>query len=171
MTPREEFMDLWGLTVKGDSKNVLANKNDLFCHEDVVSINKSPERNFLSDFGSPPIPLRAFCMANGDLRTISLLALTLQQCLFGDTEERYHQLIDRSGLHCRRVAGAGSLLPPVYSEEWVKENAEVSPDHHSSPYGRSVGQRERKGIPRTPFSSLRDAAHGQHAGWQTNGVS
>ncbi|GFY03443.1 hypothetical protein TNCV_3132011 [Trichonephila clavipes] len=25
-------------------------------------------------------------------------ALTLQQCLFGETEERYHQLIDRSGL-------------------------------------------------------------------------
>ncbi|GFT62325.1 hypothetical protein TNCV_4717221 [Trichonephila clavipes] len=25
-------------------------------------------------------------------------ALTLQQCLFGDSEERYHQPIDRSGL-------------------------------------------------------------------------
>ncbi|GFV44185.1 hypothetical protein TNCV_1825521 [Trichonephila clavipes] len=49
-----------------------------------------------------------------------------EQCLFGDTKERYHQPIDRSG-------------PPVYSEAWAK------------------------GIPRTPFSSLRDAAYGKHA--------
>ncbi|GFT51000.1 hypothetical protein TNCV_2585961 [Trichonephila clavipes] len=46
-----------------------------------------------------------------------------------------------------RLTGAGSLLPPVYSEAWAK------------------------GIPRTPFSSLRDAAHGKHAGLLTNGVS
>ncbi|GFS84384.1 hypothetical protein TNCV_4605901 [Trichonephila clavipes] len=47
-----------------------------------------------------------------------------------------------------RLTGAGSLLPPVYSEAWDK------------------------GIPRTPFSSLRDAAtHGKHAGWLTNGVN
>ncbi|GFT03142.1 hypothetical protein TNCV_3610281 [Trichonephila clavipes] len=39
-----------------------------------------------------------------------------------------------------RLTGAGSLLPPVYSEAWAKGN------------------------PRTPFSSLRDAAHGKHAG-------
>ncbi|GFX06666.1 hypothetical protein TNCV_382621 [Trichonephila clavipes] len=38
-------------------------------------------------------------------------ALTLQQCLFGDSEERYHQPIDRSGL----------TLPPVYSEAWAKD--------------------------------------------------
>ncbi|GFW65228.1 hypothetical protein TNCV_394941 [Trichonephila clavipes] len=31
----------------------------------------------------------------------------------------------------------------------------------------SVGQR----FPMTPFSSLRDAAHGKYAGWETNGVS
>ncbi|GFU70748.1 hypothetical protein TNCV_493111 [Trichonephila clavipes] len=35
-----------------------------------------------------------------------------------------------------RLTGVGSLLPPVYSEAWAK------------------------GMPRTPFSSLRDAAHG-----------
>ncbi|GFY17265.1 hypothetical protein TNCV_1090391 [Trichonephila clavipes] len=46
-----------------------------------------------------------------------------------------------------RLTGAGSLLPPVYSEAWAK------------------------GIPRTPFSSLRDAAHGKHAGRKTNVVS
>ncbi|GFV72551.1 hypothetical protein TNCV_4084511 [Trichonephila clavipes] len=38
-----------------------------------------------------------------------------------------------------RLTGAGSLLSPVYSEAWAKEKAQ--------------------GIPRTPFSSLRDAAH------------
>ncbi|GFU64485.1 hypothetical protein TNCV_2526001 [Trichonephila clavipes] len=88
-------------------------------------------------------------------------ALTLQQCLFGDTEERYHQPIDRSG-----------LTPATRLQ-------------------RSVGQRERRGIPRptisskreergpkgtqriprTPFFSLRDAAHGKHAGRKTNVVS
>ncbi|GFT51119.1 hypothetical protein TNCV_4817201 [Trichonephila clavipes] len=46
-----------------------------------------------------------------------------------------------------RLTLAGSLLPPVYSEAWAKGN------------------------PRTPFSSLRDAAHGKHAGRKTNSVS
>ncbi|GFX99760.1 hypothetical protein TNCV_257991 [Trichonephila clavipes] len=41
----------------------------------MVSINKSPERNFFTDFGSPPIPLRAFCIAKGDFRDISLLGI------------------------------------------------------------------------------------------------
>ncbi|GFT04356.1 hypothetical protein TNCV_1929011 [Trichonephila clavipes] len=41
-----------------------------------------------------------------------------------------------------QLTGAGSLLPPVYSEAWAKGNAEVSPGHQSSPYGRSVGQKE-----------------------------
>ncbi|GFY28123.1 hypothetical protein TNCV_4394571 [Trichonephila clavipes] len=65
------------------------------------------------------------------------LTLTLQQCLFGDTEERYHQSIDRSG------------LTPV-TPAWTKGT-----------------QR----IPRTSFSSLRDAAHRKHAGWLSNGVN
>ncbi|GFY04099.1 hypothetical protein TNCV_1198771 [Trichonephila clavipes] len=61
-------------------------------------------------------------------------ALTLWQCLCRDTGERYHQPIDRGGL-----TPASRLQP-------------------------SGGQRERKGIPRTPLSSLRDAAHGKLAG-------
>ncbi|GFV80724.1 hypothetical protein TNCV_4618861 [Trichonephila clavipes] len=64
-------------------------------------------------------------------------ALTQQQCLFGDTEEGTTS----------RLTGAGSLLPPVYSEAWAK------------------------GIPRTPFSSLRDTEHGKHVGRKTNAVS
>ncbi|GFV06210.1 hypothetical protein TNCV_2151141 [Trichonephila clavipes] len=64
-------------------------------------------------------------------------ALTLQQCL---------RRLRREGT-TSRLTGAGSLLPPVYSEAWAKGN------------------------PRTPFSSLRDAAHGKHAGRKTNGVS
>ncbi|GFX25500.1 hypothetical protein TNCV_1407661 [Trichonephila clavipes] len=35
----------------------------------------SPERNFFTDFGSPPIPLRAFCIAKGDFRDILLLEI------------------------------------------------------------------------------------------------
>ncbi|GFS95745.1 hypothetical protein TNCV_251281 [Trichonephila clavipes] len=46
-----------------------------------------------------------------------------------------------------RLTGAGSLQPPVYSEVWAK------------------------GIPRTPFSSLWDAAHGKHEGQKTNVVA
>ncbi|GFV61967.1 hypothetical protein TNCV_4107701 [Trichonephila clavipes] len=53
----------------------------------------------------------------------------------------------------------------------VKCGSKVSPEHHFPPYGASVGHRERKGIPRTPFSSYRDAAYGKHVGWETNGVS
>ncbi|GFX23753.1 hypothetical protein TNCV_3596951 [Trichonephila clavipes] len=67
--------------------------------------------------------------------------LTLQQRLSGNTEERYHQPIDRS---------------------WLTPASRLQ---------RSGAQRKRKGIPRTPFSSLRDAAHGTHAGRKTNGVS
>ncbi|GFS72028.1 hypothetical protein TNCV_2676801 [Trichonephila clavipes] len=51
-----------------------------------------------------------------------------------------------------RLTGAGSLLSPVYSEAWAKGNAKVC-------------------IPRIPFSSLRDVAHGKHVGRKTKGVS
>ncbi|GFT47262.1 hypothetical protein TNCV_3748731 [Trichonephila clavipes] len=64
-----------------------------------------------------------------------------EQCISGDTEERYHQPIDRSGLTL------------------------------ASRLQRSMGQRERIGIPRTPLSSLRDAAHGKLAGWIAKGVN
>ncbi|GFV88623.1 hypothetical protein TNCV_1244331 [Trichonephila clavipes] len=46
-----------------------------------------------------------------------------------------------------RLTGAGSLLPPVYSEAWAKGNAEVSIGHQSPPNGRSVG----KGSPEHHF--------------------
>ncbi|GFW55891.1 hypothetical protein TNCV_4390341 [Trichonephila clavipes] len=39
-----------------------------------------------------------------------------------------------------QLTGAGSLLPPVYSEAWAKGNAEVSPEHHFPPYGRRTRQ-------------------------------
>ncbi|GFY30469.1 hypothetical protein TNCV_3522321 [Trichonephila clavipes] len=60
------------VTVKGKSKKVLANKNDLLCNADVVSISKSPDRSFLIDFGSPPIPIIALWTTKGDFRAISL---------------------------------------------------------------------------------------------------
>ncbi|GFX39218.1 hypothetical protein TNCV_3859431 [Trichonephila clavipes] len=43
-----------------------------------------------------------------------------------------------------RLKRAGSLLPPVYSEAWAKENAEVFLGHQSPPYGRSVGKGNAK---------------------------
>ncbi|GFU43462.1 hypothetical protein TNCV_53611 [Trichonephila clavipes] len=44
MTPRQEFNDLWGVTVKLESINVFASKKDFVWRADMVSINKSPER-------------------------------------------------------------------------------------------------------------------------------
>ncbi|GFU53669.1 uncharacterized protein TNCV_1470731 [Trichonephila clavipes] len=57
----------------------------------------------------------------------------LQKCFFEDTEETYNQPIDKSGL---------------------------TPASHQQ---RSVGQGEIKGVPKTSFSSLRDAASCKHA--------
>ncbi|GFY04100.1 hypothetical protein TNCV_1198781 [Trichonephila clavipes] len=39
---------------------------------DLVSISRSPDRSFLMDFGSPPIPITHFSTAKGDFRDISL---------------------------------------------------------------------------------------------------
>ncbi|GFT35601.1 hypothetical protein TNCV_4870861 [Trichonephila clavipes] len=44
MTPRQEFNDLWGVTVKLESINVFASKKDFVWRADMVSINKSPEQ-------------------------------------------------------------------------------------------------------------------------------
>ncbi|GFU36872.1 hypothetical protein TNCV_2670531 [Trichonephila clavipes] len=57
------------------------------------------------------------------------------------TPKRYHKPIDRSG-----------FTP-------------------ASRLQRSVGQRECKRYPQNTISLLRDTANGEHAGWQTNGVS
>ncbi|GFW39604.1 hypothetical protein TNCV_3187751 [Trichonephila clavipes] len=50
-----------------------------------------------------------------------------------------------------RLTGAGSLLPPVYSKEWAKENAEVCLSHQSFPYGRSVSKKNSKDPQNTIF--------------------
>ncbi|GFT29393.1 hypothetical protein TNCV_757491 [Trichonephila clavipes] len=71
----------------------------------------------------PRSPTReAVCRSSGKYQARRLP----EQCLFGDTEERYHQPIDRSG-----------LTPATRLQ-------------------RSVGQRERRGIPRPPISSKRE---------------
>ncbi|GFS95825.1 hypothetical protein TNCV_2259071 [Trichonephila clavipes] len=58
---------------------------------------------------------------NGYTRHQLSAALTLQQCLFGDTEESTTS----------RLTGAGSLLPLVYSEAC---GPKVFPGHHFPPY-------------------------------------
>ncbi|GFU73452.1 hypothetical protein TNCV_3675991 [Trichonephila clavipes] len=50
-----------------------------------------------------------------------------------------------------RLTGAGSFLPPVYSEALAKENAEVSLGHQSHPYGRRVGKGNAKDPQNTIF--------------------
>ncbi|GFX43882.1 hypothetical protein TNCV_4111611 [Trichonephila clavipes] len=64
-------------------------------------------------------------------------ALTLQQCLFGDIEERYHQPIDRSG------------LTPA-SRLQLKRTQNKSPGHHFPPYGKHVHW-ETNGVSKTHY--------------------
>ncbi|GFX06653.1 hypothetical protein TNCV_382491 [Trichonephila clavipes] len=74
---------------------------------------------------------------------------TLARCLPGVYPE-YNATASGRGSN-GRLTGAGSLLPPVYSEAWAKANAEVSPGLYSPPYRRIVGQRKRKGSPEHRF--------------------
>ncbi|GFX64718.1 hypothetical protein TNCV_4681931 [Trichonephila clavipes] len=46
-----------------------------------------------------------------------------------------------------RLTGAGSLLPPLYSEAWAKGNAEVAPEHHFPFYGMPHTANIRVGKP------------------------
>ncbi|GFW14796.1 hypothetical protein TNCV_1562591 [Trichonephila clavipes] len=148
--------------VTEESRKVFARRNDFVRKADKVSIRRSPDLKRLTYLGSPPIPISALLMANG---------FWVKQGLYPGTTslDPYHQGEDPKGKPdtpylqhypyisvpsgkpkkgtTSRLTGAGSLLPPVYSEAWAK------------------------GIPRTQFSSLRDAAHGKHAGRKTNGVN
>ncbi|GFV31737.1 hypothetical protein TNCV_2442081 [Trichonephila clavipes] len=221
----------------GEFRNVFASRKDLVCKAVKVSIRRSPDCKRFTDFGSPPIPIRALLKANWDFVSISLfgkesnknlvqatIVLMSEFCntsslpghiSIGSISAKHNSILaclppPRSstrvavcrsssqtqarcllGIHpeysattsgsvssgtpkrgtASRLTGTGSLLPPVYSEALAKGNAEVSLGHHFPPYGRSVGQRGHKVIPRAPFSSLRYAAFGKHAGWLTNGVS
>ncbi|GFX28047.1 hypothetical protein TNCV_774311 [Trichonephila clavipes] len=49
-------------------------KKDFGCGADIVSISSSPDRNLFTDFGSSPIPAKAFDIANGDFLNILLVA-------------------------------------------------------------------------------------------------
>ncbi|GFY36894.1 hypothetical protein TNCV_2568561 [Trichonephila clavipes] len=84
----------------------------------------------------------AGCLRMSEPLTLETAQRIRNLYLFGDTEERYHQPTDRSGL---------TPLPPVYSEAWAKENVEVCLSHQSPPNGRSMSQRERKGSPEHHF--------------------
>ncbi|GFS50348.1 hypothetical protein TNCV_1638451 [Trichonephila clavipes] len=52
-----------------------------------------------------------------------------------------------------RLTGAGSLLPPVYSEEWAKGNTEVSPGHQSPPL-LHTGEVWSKGNAKDPQNTI-----------------
>ncbi|GFV22324.1 transposable element Tc3 transposase [Trichonephila clavipes] len=51
------------------------------CNADVVSISRSPDRKRLTDFGSPPIPIRVLWIANGDLFDILLFVKEISRYL------------------------------------------------------------------------------------------
>ncbi|GFW14018.1 hypothetical protein TNCV_4701531 [Trichonephila clavipes] len=48
---------------------------------DSVSISRSLDRNLLTDLGSPPIPIRAFCITKGDMDDIELLGSEIMRNL------------------------------------------------------------------------------------------
>ncbi|GFU59802.1 hypothetical protein TNCV_4343571 [Trichonephila clavipes] len=81
MTPRDVFKDLCGIIFTGESRNVLASRKAFVCVEEMVSTSRSPDRNLSTDFGSPPIPFRALCIANGDLRDMALLGKEISKNL------------------------------------------------------------------------------------------
>ncbi|GFS93545.1 hypothetical protein TNCV_87181 [Trichonephila clavipes] len=81
MTPRDVFKDLCGIIFTGESRIVLASRKAFVCVEEMVSTSRSPDRNLLTDFGSPPIPFRALCIANGDLRDMALLGKEISKSL------------------------------------------------------------------------------------------
>ncbi|GFT06375.1 hypothetical protein TNCV_1145621 [Trichonephila clavipes] len=64
-----------------ESRNILVSKRDFVCIAELVSTSRSPDCNLLTDFGSPPIPFRALCMANGDF---------VDMALFGKARTRLH---------------------------------------------------------------------------------
>ncbi|GFT53649.1 hypothetical protein TNCV_3731631 [Trichonephila clavipes] len=60
MTPREVFNDLCGMIFTGELRNVFASRKDFVCVEELVSTSRSPDRNLLTDFGSPTYSLQSF---------------------------------------------------------------------------------------------------------------
>ncbi|GFX96446.1 hypothetical protein TNCV_1441211 [Trichonephila clavipes] len=108
VTPREVFSDLCGLILTGESRKDLA-----FTREQQHWIHKRENNFVLVCLHPPQSPTReAVCRSSGKNQARRYLEYTqntasgrgspatpyLKQCLFGDTEERYHQPIDRSGL-------------------------------------------------------------------------
>ncbi|GFW50010.1 hypothetical protein TNCV_2315921 [Trichonephila clavipes] len=92
MTSRDVFKDLCGIIFTGESRNVFASRKDFVCVEELVSTSRSPDRNLLTDFGSPPIPFRALCIVNADFRDMALLGKeinppTVQPGFFRPTRE------------------------------------------------------------------------------------
>ncbi|GFV61915.1 hypothetical protein TNCV_4107191 [Trichonephila clavipes] len=69
------------------SRQDFARRKDFVCRAEFVSISRSKEHNRFTDFGSPPIPMRALWIANGDL---------FDNSLFGKEISRNLEFIDIS---------------------------------------------------------------------------
>ncbi|GFX73399.1 hypothetical protein TNCV_3402101 [Trichonephila clavipes] len=94
---------------------MLANKKDFDCTADTVSINKSPERNFLTYFESPPIPLKAFCMSKGNFSDISLLGASSTSSWHISTHHGVQQGRRCAGHLAKTRPGAYLEYTPEYS--------------------------------------------------------
>ncbi|GFU04144.1 hypothetical protein TNCV_862901 [Trichonephila clavipes] len=72
ITPQQELSVLCGRIVTGDSRKDLASRNDFVCKVELISTSRSPDCKRFTDLGSPPIPIRALLIANGDFVNIPL---------------------------------------------------------------------------------------------------
>ncbi|GFV36866.1 hypothetical protein TNCV_3124071 [Trichonephila clavipes] len=102
------------------------------CIADTVSINKSPERNFFTDFQSPLIPLRPFYMAKGDFSDISL---------FGKDKVKNRQYV---AIVLMVVVGKTRPLPghcKLGSISVIQTSFWRAPTHHGVQQGRQCAGR------------------------------
>ncbi|GFX20290.1 hypothetical protein TNCV_1438491 [Trichonephila clavipes] len=81
MTPRDVLRVSCGFIFTSESKNVLVSKRDFVCIAELVSTSRSPDRNLLTDFGSPAIFFRALCMANDDFVDMTLFGKEINEYL------------------------------------------------------------------------------------------
>ncbi|GFY33339.1 hypothetical protein TNCV_1897911 [Trichonephila clavipes] len=121
----------------------------------VVSISKSPDQSFLTDFGSPPIPIIALWTTKGDFRDISLFAkdktkkrehlATLSMCRLGNTRPlpghiSIGSINTRKNLHPgvsppTTESNKGGSVPVIWQNQ-ARRLPEVHPDYNATASGR-----------------------------------
>ncbi|GFU69339.1 hypothetical protein TNCV_3210031 [Trichonephila clavipes] len=72
ITPLQELKVFCGLTITGESRIDLESRKDFVCRIKLVLTSRLPDRKRFTDLSSPPIPIIALLIANGDFVNIPL---------------------------------------------------------------------------------------------------